>query len=61
MVKDALENGRRALDAEDSGVLERAIEAVQMAAKHLTQVMLMDPTSFLRGLGGDTTEGDGKS
>jgi molecular chaperone DnaK len=60
MVKDALENGRRLLQSEDQGVLEKAIDAVQTAAKLLTQVMLMDPTAFLKGMGGEVSE-DGKS
>ena len=61
-VKEALDGGRRVLDSEDKGALEMAILTVQEAARHLTQVMLMDPSGFLKGMGGDTVvEGDGKS
>ncbi|MDI9622815.1 MAG: molecular chaperone DnaK [Acidobacteriota bacterium] len=61
-VKEALESGRRVLDSEDKAALEMAILSIQEAARHLTQVMLMDPTSFLKGMGSDqVVEGDGKS
>jgi citrate lyase gamma subunit len=61
-VKEALDGARRLLDSEDKGAIEMAVISVQEAARHLTQVMLMDPTGFLKGMGSDTeVEGDGKS
>ncbi|HNX50368.1 MAG TPA: molecular chaperone DnaK [Thermoanaerobaculaceae bacterium] len=61
-VKEALDGGRRVLDSEDKSAIEMAIVTVQEAARYLTQVMLMDPSGFLKGMGGDTVvEGDGKS
>lgn len=61
-VKEALDSARRLLDSEDKGAIEMAIISVQEAARYLTQVMLMDPTGFLKGMGSDTeVEGDGKS
>ena len=56
-VKGGLEHGRRVLDAEDSTVLQGAIDAVQIAARHLTEVMLTDPTRLLSGMGGDSVDG----
>jgi len=58
-VKGGLEHGRRVLDAEDSTVLQGAIDAVQIAARHLTEVMLTDPTRLLTGMGGDSVDGGG--
>jgi len=60
-VKEALEKGRHVLDSEDAGVLQEAIDGVQNAARHLTEVMLMDPSRFLSGMGGGgpSLEGDG--
>ena len=60
-VKGALEHGRRMLDAEETDVLTEAIEAVHGAARHLTEVMLIDPSRFLSGLGGAPSDGGGKS
>ena len=60
-VKGALEHGRRMLDAEEADVLTEAIEAVHGAARHLTEVMLIDPSRFLSGLGGAPSDGGGKS
>jgi len=51
-VKEVLARGRRLLDSDDTTVLQEATDAVQGAAKHLTQVMLMDPTQLLGMLGG---------
>ncbi len=51
-VKEVLARGRRLLDSDDTTVLQEAIDAVQGAAKHLTQVMLMDPTQLLGMIGG---------
>ncbi|MBI4917866.1 MAG: molecular chaperone DnaK [Acidobacteria bacterium] len=51
-VKEVLARGRRLLDSDDATVLQEATDAVQGAAKHLTQVMLMDPTQLLGMLGG---------
>ncbi len=52
-VKDALERGRSLLASEDGAVLQQGINAVNEAARHLTQVMLMDPKQFLSMLGRD--------
>ena len=61
-VKEALEKGRRVLDAEDAGMLQEAIDAVENAARHLTEVMLMDPARFLSGMtGGSSLGGDSNS
>jgi molecular chaperone DnaK len=60
-VKGALEHGRRVLDSEDSAVLQEAIDAVQVAARHLTDVMLTDPSRFLSGMGGAPLDGGGNS
>jgi molecular chaperone DnaK len=61
-VKEALEKGRRVLDAEDAGILQEAIDAVENAARHLTEVMLMDPARFLSGMtGGSSLGGDSNS
>ncbi len=46
-VKEALEKGRRLLDSEDTALLEGALAEVQVAARHLTEVMLIDPTRTL--------------
>jgi molecular chaperone DnaK len=54
-VKDALERGRSLLESEDMTVLQQGIAAVNEAARHLTQVMLMDPKQFLAMMG----RGDG--
>jgi molecular chaperone DnaK len=51
-VKEVLARGRRLLDSDDTTVLQEATDAVQGAAKHLTQVMLMDPAQLLGMLGG---------
>ncbi|MBZ5589583.1 MAG: molecular chaperone DnaK [Acidobacteriia bacterium] len=58
-VKGGLEHGRRVLDAEDTTVLQEAIDAVQIAARHLTEVMLTDPTRLISGMGGDPADGGG--
>jgi molecular chaperone DnaK len=62
-VKEVLARGRRLLESEDTAVLQEAINSVQMAARHLTSVMLMDPTQLLRskepGSGGPSPEGPG--
>jgi molecular chaperone DnaK len=60
-VKGALEHGRRVLDSEDATVLQEAIDAVQVAARHLTEVMLIDPSRFLSGMGGAPLDGGGNS
>ena len=60
-VKGALEHGRRVLDSEDAAVLHEAIDAVQDAARHLTEVMLIDPSRFLSGMGGRPLDGGGNS
>ncbi len=60
-VKGGLEHGRRVLDAEDSTVLQGAIDAVQVAARHLTEVMLTDPTRLLTGMGGDPVDSGGNN
>ena len=60
-VKGALEHGRRVLDSEDAAVLHEAIDAVQVAARHLTEVMLTDPSRFLSGMGGAPLDGGGNS
>jgi molecular chaperone DnaK len=60
-VKEALERGRRVLDAEDAGILQEAIDAVENAARHLTEVMLMDPSRFLSGMGGGSALGGDSS
>jgi molecular chaperone DnaK len=60
-VKEALERGRRVLDSEDANQLQEAIDAVQSAARHLTEVMLMDPSRFLSGMGGGGPALDGGS
>ena len=56
-VKDALERGRSLLDSEDTAVLQQGITAVNDAARHLTQVMLMDPKQFLAMLGREGSGG----
>ncbi|MEW6336617.1 MAG: molecular chaperone DnaK [Acidobacteriota bacterium] len=57
-VKDVLSRGRRLLESEDPDVLQEAISSVQSAAKHLTQVMLMDPSQLLGMMGsGSSHEG----
>jgi molecular chaperone DnaK len=57
-VKDVLSRGRRLLESEDPEVLQEAISSVQSAAKHLTQVMLMDPSQLLGMMGsGGSHEG----
>ncbi len=58
-VKDALERGRTLLGSDDSAVLQQGINAVNEAARHLTQVMLMDPKQFLSMLGRDSGGGTG--
>jgi molecular chaperone DnaK len=62
-VKEVLARGRRLLESEDTAVLQEAINSVQMAARHLTTVMLMDPTQLLRtkepGSGGPSPDGPG--
>jgi molecular chaperone DnaK len=59
-VGEALEQGRRAIDSENSEVLQQAIDGIQGVARHLTEVMLMDPTRFLGGGGsGESHEGEG--
>ncbi len=60
-VKEALERGRRVLDSEDAAVLQEAIDSVQGAARHLTEVMLMDPSRFLSGMTGGGPALDGGS
>jgi len=60
-VKEALERGRRVLDSEEPTVLTDATDAVQGAARHLTEVMLMDPTNLLKGFIDGMNEGDGKA
>ncbi|MGE5236273.1 MAG: molecular chaperone DnaK [Acidobacteriota bacterium] len=57
-VKDVLARGRRLLDSEDTSVLQEAISSVQQAAKHLTQVMLMDPSQLLGMLGRQSGTGE---
>jgi molecular chaperone DnaK len=47
-VKEVLARGRRLLESEDTAVLQEAINSVQMVARHLTTVMLMDPMQLLR-------------
>ena len=46
-VDEAIQRSRRALDAEDAGVLQGAITDVQLAARQLTEVMLIDPAQML--------------
>ncbi len=46
-VEEALQHGRRVLESEDTTVLQAAIADVQVAARHLTEVMLVDPTQML--------------
>ena len=59
-VGDALDQGRRALESENADVLKQAIDGIQGIARHLTEVMLMDPTRFLGGHGsGESKEGQG--
>ncbi|HVN75972.1 MAG TPA: molecular chaperone DnaK [Thermoanaerobaculaceae bacterium] len=60
-VKGALEHGRRVLDSEDQTVLQGAIDAVQVVARHLTEVMLTDPTRLLSGMGGESLDGGGNT
>jgi len=60
-VKGGLEHGRRVLDAEDSTVLQGAIDAVQISARHLTEVMLTDPARLLTGMGGDPVDSGGNN
>ena len=60
-VKGALEHGRRVLDSEDATVLQGAIDAVQVVARHLTEVMLTDPTRLLSGMGGEPLDGGGNT
>jgi molecular chaperone DnaK len=57
-VKDVLARGRRLLDSEDTAVLQDAITSVQQAAKHLTQVMLMDPSQLLGMMGRQSGPGE---
>ena len=43
-------------------MLQEAIDAVENAARHLTEVMLMDPARFLSGMtGGSYLGGDSNS
>jgi len=56
-VKDALERGRSLMDSEDTALLQQGIAAVNDAARHLTQVMLMDPKQFLAMMGRGEDEG----
>jgi hypothetical protein len=60
-VKEVLARGRRLLESEDTSVLQEAISSVQMVARHLTTVMLMDPTQLLRtkdpGSGSSSSDG----
>ncbi|MFH1177894.1 MAG: Hsp70 family protein, partial [Acidobacteriota bacterium] len=49
-VKEALERGRRLLESDDANLLQEGITVVNGAARHLTQVMLMDPRGLLMGL-----------
>ncbi len=58
-VKGALEHGRRVLDSDDAVIIQEAIDAVQVAAKHLTEVMLTDPSRFLSGMGSAPVDGGG--
>ncbi len=60
-VKGALEHGRRVLDSDDQVVLQGAIDTVQGVARHLTEVMLTDPTRLLSGMGGESVDGGGNS
>ncbi len=60
-VKGALEHGRRVLESEDQAVLQSAIDAVQAVARHLTEVMLTDPTRLLSGMSGGATDGGGNN
>jgi len=56
-VKEALEKGRRLLNSEDTAVLEGALAEVQVAARYLTEVMLVDPS---RTLWSSTGVGEGE-
>ena len=56
-VRTALEHGREVIDADDGVVIQEAIEGIQSIARHLTEVMLMDPTRFLGGTDGGPTQG----
>ena len=46
-VREALERGRSLLDADQTLVLQEAITTVSLAARQLTQVMLVDPKQML--------------
>lgn len=49
-VETVLAKGRRLLDSDDPALLNQAIESVQGCARHLTEVMLVDPRQLLSGL-----------
>jgi molecular chaperone DnaK len=48
-VKEELDRGRRLLESEDAALLQEAIATVSEAARHLAQVMFMDPRQYLAG------------
>jgi molecular chaperone DnaK len=56
-VGEALEQGRSVIDSENAEVLQQAINGIQAVARHLTEVMLMDPTHFLGGGGNEESQG----
>ena len=61
-VKEALERGRRVLDSEDADGPPGGDRRRQDAARHLTEVMLMDPSRFLSGMAAaHASTGDGNS
>ncbi len=57
-VEEALERGRSLLESEEPDLLHKAIEGVQGCSRHLTEVMLIDPSQLLsripdQGRGGE--------
>jgi molecular chaperone DnaK len=59
-VKEELDRGRRLLESEDAALLQEAIATVSEAARHLAQVMFMDPRQYLAGRAHDEAgEGEG--
>jgi molecular chaperone DnaK len=57
IVGEALEQGRGVIDSEDAGALNEAIAGIQSVARHLTEVMLLDPARLLGGSGSSATGG----
>jgi len=58
-VGEALELGRQAMESDNIDALQKAVDGIQGVARHLTEVMLMDPTRLLSGHSGESPGGGG--